>query len=377
MSFRLQAASDRPQATGKARPGMRLAARSLRPAAGGRGLAAGSPKLVMRALVVRQHGPLDSLRLETLPDPRPGPDDVLVDVRAASVNFPDLLVIGGTYQNLPPTPFVPGKDVAGTVAAAGANASAFKPGDRVMAQIEFGAFAQRAIVPLANCHAMPAAMTFVEGAAMGLTYLTAHFALVERGALEPGETVLVTGAAGGVGLATVQVAKALGAVVVASVGSDDKGELARACGADHVVRTDLPDLRESFRRQVFAAVGRSGVDVIIDTVGGDVFDASLRTIAWCGRLVTVGYASGRVPEIKAGLLLVKNIAVLGLQVSDYRDRAPDRMRRVQAELLAMYEAGKLKPHVMKTYPLERFHEALATVADRRALGKVVIDFGDR
>jgi NADPH:quinone reductase len=329
----------------------------------------------MRALVVRQHGPLDSLKVETLPDPQPGPDDVLVDVRAASVNFPDLLVIGGTYQNLPPTPFVPGKDLAGTVAAVGASASTFKPGDRVMAQIEFGAFAERAIVPLANCHAMPAAMSFAEGAAMGLVYLTAHFALVERGGLKPGETVLVTGAAGGVGLATVQVAKALGAVVVAGVGNDEKAVLARASGADHVVRTDLPDLRESLRKQVFAAVGKSGVDVVVDAVGGDVFDASLRAIAWCGRVVTVGYASGRVPEVKAGLLLVKNISLIGLQVSDYRDRTPDRMRRVQAELLSMYEAGKLKPHVMEAYPLERFHEALAAVADRRVLGKVVLDFG--
>jgi NADPH2:quinone reductase len=328
----------------------------------------------MRALVVRQHGPLDSLKVETLPDPQPGPDDVLVDVRAASVNFPDLLVIGGTYQNLPPTPFVPGKDLAGTVAAVGASASTFKPGDRVMAQIEFGAFAERAIVPLANCYAMPEAMSFAEGAAMGLVYLTAHFALVERGGLKPGETVLVTGAAGGVGLATVQVAKALGAVVVAGVGNDEKAVLARASGADHVVRTDLPDLRESLRKQVFAAVGTSGVDVVVDAVGGDVFDASLRAIAWCGRVVTVGYASGRVPEVKAGLLLVKNISLIGLQLSDYRDRTPDRMRRVQAELLSMYEAGKLKPHVMQAYPLERFHEALATVADRRVLGKVVLDF---
>jgi NADPH2:quinone reductase len=216
-------------------------------------------------------------------------------------------------------------------------------------------------------------MTFAEGAAMGLTYLTAHFALVERGGLKPDETVLVTGAAGGVGLAAVQLAKALGAVVVAAVGSDEKAALVRSSGADHVVRTDLPDLRESFRRQVFAAIGNAGADVIVDTVGGDVFDASLRTIAWCGRLITVGYASGRVPEVKAGLLLVKNISLIGLQVSDYRDRTPDRMRRAQAELLSLYGAGKLKPHIMKTFPLERFAQALAMVAERRALGKVVLE----
>jgi len=326
----------------------------------------------MLALVVRQHGPLDSPQLETIPDPQPGPDDVLVDVHAASVNFPDLLMIDGTYQNLPPTPFVPGKDLAGTIAAVGANVSKVKPGDRVMAQVEFGAFAERAVVPARNCCAMPEVMGYAEGAAMGLAYLTAHFALLERGRLQPGETVLVTGAAGGVGLATVQVAKALGAVVVAAVASDEKAALARAGGADHVVRTDRHDLRESFRSQVFAAVGRSGADIIVDNVGGDVFDASLRAIAWCGRMVTVGFASGRVPEVKAGLLLVKNISVIGLQVSDYRDRAPAKLERAQSELIALYQAGRLVPHVMARFPLAAWREALAVVANRRALGKVVL-----
>jgi NADPH:quinone reductase len=290
------------------------------------------------------------------------------------VNFPDLLVVQGTYQNLPPAPFVPGKDLAGTVAAVGANVSSLQPGERVMGQIEYGAFAERAVVPLRNCYRMPDDMTFIDGAAMGLVYLTAHFALVERGDLRAGETVLVNGAAGGVGLATVQLAKALGAIVVASVSSEEKAALAHAAGADHVVRTDVPELRDGFRKQVFAAVGRGGADLIVDPVGGDVFDASLRAIAWCGRIVTVGYASGRVPEMKVGLLLVKNISVIGLQVSDYRDRAPEKMRRAQAELLAHYEAGRLKPHVMRAYPLEAFREALAVVAERRVLGKVVLDF---
>jgi NADPH:quinone reductase len=326
----------------------------------------------MRALVLHQHGPLENLKLETLPDPRPGPGEVLVTVHAASVNFPDLLVIGGTYQNLPPLPFVPGKDLAGTVAVVGAGVTTVTPGQRVMAQIEHGAFAELSIVAPANCYPMPQRMTFADGAAMGLVYLTAHFALVERGGLKAGESVLVNGAAGGVGLATVQLAKALGATVVASVGSEEKAALARAAGADHVVRTDVPDLRESFRRQVFDAVGRDGVNLIVDPVGGDVFDASLRAIAWCGRIVTAGYASGRVPEVKAGLLLVKNISLVGLQVSDYRDRAPEKMRTAQEELLRLYGSGKLKPHVMARYPLESWREALSVVAARRALGKVVL-----
>jgi NADPH2:quinone reductase len=170
-------------------------------------------------------------------------------------------------------------------------------------------------------------------------------------------------------------AKALGAVVVAGVSTEEKAALARAGGADHVVRTDAPDLRESLREQVFAAVGKDGVDLVVDPVGGDVFDASLRAIAWCGRIVTVGYASGRVPEVKAGLLLVKNISLIGLQVSDYRDRTPEKFRQVQTELFRLYEAGKLKPHVMRAYPLQAYGEALAAVAGRRALGKVVLEFG--
>lgn len=328
--------------------------------------------LVMRALVIHEHGPIETLKLESFPEPRPGPDDVLIDVHASSVNFPDLLVIGGTYQKLPPAPFVPGKDLAGTVAATGANVNRFKPGDRVMAQVEYGAYAEKAVAPAGNCYRMPGSMTYVEGAAMGLVYLTAHLALVERAAVKPGEVVLVTGAAGGVGLAAVQLAKALGASVIAAVSSEEKGAVARAGGAEHVVYTQVPDLRENMRQQIYQAIGKRGVDVVIDSVGGDVFDASLRALAWCGRLVVVGFAAGRIPDIKAGYLLVKNISVIGLQASDYRDREPDKVQRVQQALFAQYEQGLIKPHVMATFSLAQFREALATVRDRKVLGKVVL-----
>lgn len=327
----------------------------------------------MRALVVRQHGPIENLQLEAFPDPEPGPDDVLVDVHAASVNFPDLLVIGGAYQNLPPRPFVPGKDLAGTVAAAGANVPQFAIGERVMAQVEYGAYAEKALIPAVNCSRMPDDLPFIDGAAMGLVYLTAHFALVERAVVKAGETVLVSGAAGGVGLASVQLAKALGATVVAAVSSDEKAALVKANGADHVVRTDVPELREHLRRQVHQAVGKRGVDVVIDSVGGDVFDASLRALAWCGRLVIVGFAGGRIPQVKAGYLLVKNISLIGLQASDYRDREPDKVRRAQQALFELYAQGTLKPHIMATFPFGRYRDALATVRDRRALGKVVLE----
>lgn len=331
----------------------------------------------MKALLVREHGPIGNLELGDAPDPVPKPGEALVEVRAASINFPDLLVIGGTYQNLPPRPFSPGKDFAGVVAAVGEGVTTCKPGDRVSAQIEFGAYAEKCAVPALNCHTMPDSMSYAEAAAMGLTYLTAHFSLVERGMYRPGEVVLVNGAAGGVGLAAVQIAKALGATVVASVSSEEKAAFAKANGADHIVRTDVTDLHETFREQVFDAVGRRGVDIVIDPVGGNVFDASMRTIAWSGRIVIVGFAEGRVPEVKAGILLVKNIALIGLQWSDYRDREPDKVRRVQQELFRMYEAGKLKPHVMATFPMTEHQKALAIVRDRMAVGKVVLTMEKR
>jgi NADPH2:quinone reductase len=196
--------------------------------------------------------------------------------------------------------------------------------------------------------------------------------MVERANIKAGETVLVTGAAGGVGLACVQLAKALGATVVAAVSSEDKAQLVRANGADHVVRTDVPDLRESFRRQVFDAVGKRGIDLVLENVGGDVFDASLRAVAWCGRLVIIGFAGGRIPEVKAGYLLVKNISLIGLQSSDYRERTPEVVRKAYEQLFALYEQGKLQPRVMAAYPMKDYLTALHKVQDRKVLGKVVI-----
>ena len=329
----------------------------------------------MQALIVNEHGPVEKLSLGDFPDPTPGKGEVLIDVHAASVNFPDLLVIGGTYQNLPPRPFVPGKDLAGVVADVGEGVTRVKVGDRVLAQIEHGAFAERAVVREVLCFVMPAKMPFADGAAMGLVYLTAHNAMVERAQMKPGETVLVTGAAGGVGLACVQLAKALGATVIAAVSSAEKAKVARESGADHIVRTDVADLRESFRKQVhdtLGAVGKRGVDLVLENVGGDVFDASLRVMAWCGRLVIIGFAGGRIPEVKAGYLLVKNISLIGLQSSDYRERAPEVVRGAYEQLFALYEQGKLKPHVMAAYPMREYLTALNTVKDRKVLGKVVI-----
>jgi len=326
----------------------------------------------MRAVIVREHGPLASHRLETVPDPVPGIGEVLIEARAIGVNFPDLMVMQGSYQFLPPRPFSPGKEVAGVVGALGEGVTRVRTGDHAMALPEYGTYSEKVVVPEAICYRMPQAMPFDEGAVLALAYQTAHFALLERGAYRKGDSVLVTGASGGVGLACVQLAKALGATVLAGVTSKEKGELARRHGADHVVDLAAPELRESLRAQVFAAMGEQGVDIVLDSVGGYVFDAALRALAWCGRMVVIGFAAGRIPEVKAGYLLVKNIAVTGLQWTDYRGRDPERVRRVQDEFYALYGEGKLKPVITARYPLERFAEALARFEARQVQGKIVL-----
>jgi len=326
----------------------------------------------MKGVLVRQFGAYDSPAVEEMPTPGCGAGEVLVDVKAAGVNFPDILVIGGKYQTLPELPFVPGKECAGVVKAVGAGVNTVKPGERVMMQIEYGAFAQQVAAAQNNCHVIPEALGFPEAAALGLAYMTAHFALVERAQLKAGEVVLVTGAAGGVGLAAVQIAKALGATVLAAVSSPDKAAAAKASGADHIIDVSVADLKNGLRDQVYAAVGKRGADVVLDNVGGDVFDACLRAVAWCARVLVIGFTSGRIPEIKAGIILVKNISVMGMAISDYRDRQPEKFRAVRQQLIDWCVAGKLKPRVMASFPLARYAEALALVKDRKVIGKVVL-----
>lgn len=329
----------------------------------------------MKAVVCRAHGPPEALRLEDWPTPEPGPGEVAIATRAAGINFPDLMVVSGTYQLLPPLPFVPGKELAGVVTAVGPGVGEFTPGDRVMAALEYGAFAEAVLAPAAQCHKLPDAVPFATAAAMGTVYQTAHFALIERGQYRAGETVLVTGAGGGVGMAAVQLAKAMGATVLAGVSRPERGGLAKAAGADHIIDLGRPGLREALRDQVRAATQGKMVDIVLDSVGGDVFDACLRTLAWRGRMVVIGFAGGRIPEVKAGYLLVKNIAVVGLQLSDYRDREPEHMREVQAELFALLTQGRIAPHVMARFPLARVAEALTLLARGQVLGKIVLTAG--
>ena len=328
----------------------------------------------MKAILIKEFGAPENLTIEESPTPKPGPDEVLIDVHAIGVNFIDLLVIAGQYQNLPALPFVPGVEVAGVVAEAGEGMTTCKPGDRVMAQLQRGGYAEQAIASEQYCYPLPEGMDFARAAAMGMVYLTAHFALVGRARLADSETVLVSGAAGGVGLASVQLARALGATVLAGVGSPDKAEVARANGAHHVIDLSGEDLKDSLRDQVRKATG-GGVDIVIDPVGGDVFDASLRALASGGRIVVVGFTSGRIPNLKTNYVLLKNISVTGLHMNDYFQHDPAGVRRVQEELFRLATDEKIDPQVMQAYPMERFAEALNVIRDRRVMGKIVLTTG--
>lgn len=327
----------------------------------------------MKAITVDAYGPPEVAWLGEWPEPVPGAGEVRVDVHAMGVNFPDVLTIAGRYQNLPGLPFVPGKEAAGRVCAVGARVHRWRPGDRVMVQLECGAFAESIAVAAEHCFAMPSGLSMIDAAALGLTYQTAWFALFDRAGLRPGESVLVTGAAGGVGSAAVQLAKAAGCRVLAAVSSDDKAHFVRALGADGIVDTRGGHLRETIRQQVHAQNDGGGVDVVVESVGGDVFGGSLRALAWAGRLVVVGFAGGDIPSLRANYLLIKHISVSGLHWSDYRDRFPERMRDAQAAIFRFWRAGRLDPPVTGVLPLADASQALATLAERRVLGKLVLE----
>jgi NADPH:quinone reductase len=322
----------------------------------------------VRAVQVERFGPLDGVLIAELPDPEPGPDDVVIEVAAAGVNFPDVLVAEGTYQTLPSLPFVPGKEAAGTVVAAGSNVRRLSPGDRVLALVEHGAFTERLCVPAELAMPIPDRMPFPQAAAFGLVYSTAHFGLVRRARLEPGETVLVTGASGGVGSASVQLAKALGARVVALVHDAAGADAVRALGADETLIADVGTLRDDLLR----ITSGHGVDVTMEMVGGDVFSQIVRATAWEGRVVIVGFAAGSQNPIKPGHLLVKNISVLGLQSSDYRDRTPELMRATMADMLAMFDDGRLSIPIDATFELTKAGDALRRVKNGKVRGKVVL-----
>ena len=331
----------------------------------------------MRAIIVREFGSPRSATVETIAAPVPADDEILIDVRAVGVNFVDLLVIGGTYQFLPPKPFTPGKLPAGVITQVGTRVRGLKAGDRVLTTAEHGGYAEQAIAPASQTYRIPDNMSFVEAASMALAFDTAWFALHERGRLKRGETVLALGATGGVGLAAIQLARLAGARVIAGISSLAKADIVRAAGADEVVDLSANNIHDALRSQVHALTEGRGVDVVIDPLGDRFLGAALRALAWCGRLVVVGFAAGDIPTIKTNYLLVKNIEVSGLQVSDYRKREPERMRECFADIFRGFETGQLKAPAAKAVPLDDFAEALEQVRDRRATGRLVLTPGSK
>jgi NADPH:quinone reductase len=329
---------------------------------------------VMRAAVVREFGSVDQVVPDEFPAPVPAADQITVAVRAVPINYVDLLVIGAKYQFLPQLPFIPGKGPAGVVSAVGAAVSSFAIGDRVLAMVEQGGYAEQVVVSPNQCYRLPDAMSFVEAASMSLAYDTAWFALRDRARLRKGETVLILGGSGAVGLAAIQLAKAMGARVLAGISRAEKAAKVLQAGADATIDLSGEGLRETLRERVKAANSGEYADVVLDPLGGDVFDAALRALAWCGRLVVIGFASGRIPTVKVNYLLLKNIEVSGLQVSDYRKRRPEQVATCYAELFAWFEQGKLKPAETTLYPLGRVVEALTSVRDRTATGRPVLVF---
>ena len=322
----------------------------------------------MRAVICESHGDPDGLRLAEQPAPEPGPGEAVLCVEAAGVNFADTLMVAGRYQATPPLPFTPGLEVAGTVAAVGPEVTRVSPGDRVAAVLDHGGFAERAVARAEDVFLLPEGLDTTTAAGFPIAYGTAHGALVWRARLQPGETLLVHGAAGGAGLAAVEVGKALGARVIATAGGAEKCAIAAEHGADRTVDTRREDLREAVK----ALTDQRGADVVYDPVGGDLFDVSLRCTAWSGRIVTLGFASGRVPEIPANILMVKNLAVLGFYWGSYRWQAPDLLGRQFAELFRWHGQGLLQPRIGEVLDLAQAAAALGRLKDRQARGKVVL-----
>lgn len=329
----------------------------------------------MKAIVSEETGGPATLVLRDMPEVAPGAGEVLIRVRACGVNYPDALMIEDKYQFRPTRPFAPGGEVSGEVVATGHGVGGFKVGDRVIALVGHGGMAEQVVAREARCLKMPDSMPFDEAAAFIFTYGTSWHALKQRGNLAPGDTLLVLGAAGGVGLAAVELGVAVGAKVVAAVSSEEKLALAKAHGAsDGLVYPRGPFDKEGTRalaEQFKAACGKNGADVIYDAVGGDYAEASLRAIAWEGRFLVVGFPAG-IPRIPLNLALLKGCQIVGVFWGSWTERAVEENARNNAELLEMYVAGKIRPHVSRHYPLAEAGRAIEELAGRRALGKIVV-----
>jgi NADPH2:quinone reductase len=323
----------------------------------------------MKAVLCKEYGPPDRLVVEDVPSEPAGPGQVRIRVRAAGVNFPDVLIVKGEYQFKPTPPFSPGAEVAGEVLEVGADVKGFAPGDRVIAMTGWNGFREEVVVGPERCLKMPAGMDFDTGAALSMTYGTSYHALVQRGRLKAGETLLVLGATGGVGTAAVEIGLRLGAKVILAGGSDEKlSRVAQAYGVDSIVNYRTGSLKD----QVKNLTGGAGADVIYDAVGGDLFEQSLRSINWDGRLLVVGFAGGTIPSAKANLILLKGCSVVGVFWGAFTAREPETNVKNFEQLFEWYRDGKLRPLISHRFPLERAADALAAIVNREVVGKAIL-----
>ena len=330
----------------------------------------------MKALLSKEPGGPDTLRIEEIPDPQPHEGEVLVRVRACAINYPDVQIIEDKYQMRPPRPFAPGGEFAGEVEAVGAGVDGWSVGDRLIGVTGFGGLAEKIVVPARSAVRLPAERSFVEGSAMLMTYATAIHALIDRGKLQAGQTLLVLGAAGGVGLAAVEIGKALGARVVAAVSSEEKAEAAGGAGADETFIYPLGELEPKALAQQFKdAVGVDGADVIFDPVGGAYAEPALRSIAWQGRYLVVGFPAG-IPKLPLNLTLLKSCDVCGVFWGGFMAREPRANAARIDQLFRWWSEGRIAPKISETYPLERAGVAIALLSDRKAIGKLVVTMDD-
>jgi NADPH2:quinone reductase len=322
----------------------------------------------MRAVLCKSFGPPESLVLEEVPDPVARDGQVVIDIHACAVNFPDVLMIQDMYQFKPPLPFSPGAEVAGIVGAVGANVDDVSVGDAVIASCGWGGLAEKVAVDARSVIKVPAGIDLLHASSFLYAYGTSQYALRDRGHLAPGESLVVLGAAGGVGLAAVELGAAMGANVIAAASTDEKLDLCREHGASATINYDTEDLKTRMRE----LTGGAGADVVYDAVGGSYSEPALRAMAWDGRFLVIGFAAGEIPKVPLNLALLKGCSIVGVFWGAFVGREPERHKENVAELMRWWQEGKLHPHVSSTYPLERSGEAIRELADRRAKGKVVV-----
>jgi len=321
----------------------------------------------MRALSCKAWGPVEDLVIEEWDDPVPDDDEVVIDVKAAGINFPDILIIAGKYQDKIPPPFIPGNEASGIVSAVGKGVSRFKIGDKVIVAPRGGAFAEKCKVHQNAAMPLPNALNFEQAAGYAVTWGTSYHALKQCAELQPGETLLVLGAAGGVGITAVQIGKAMGARVIAAASSDEKLDFARAAGADDVINYSDQPLKKAVKE-----LTDKGVDVVYDPVGGELSQQALRSLAWHGRHLIIGFASGDIPQLPANIALLKEASIIGVWWGTWAARNPGLQIQNMSELATLVSSGALKPDVTETFPLDEFKKAFQLISERRALGKVVL-----